>query len=54
LHQVFTPGMKEIFRLRESDRGRPISDIAATRSKWYLGIFDDLKRLFAVNEGCRT
>jgi two-component system CheB/CheR fusion protein len=25
----FTPGMREIFRLRESDRGRPISDIAA-------------------------
>ena len=25
----FTPGMTEIFRLRESDRGRPISDIAA-------------------------
>jgi two-component system CheB/CheR fusion protein len=24
----FTPGMTEIFRLRESDRGRPISDIA--------------------------
>ena len=24
----FTPGMREIFRLRESDRGRPISDIA--------------------------
>jgi two-component system CheB/CheR fusion protein len=36
----FTPGMKEIFRLRESDRGRPISDIAA------LIDYPDLRRDF--------
>jgi two-component system, chemotaxis family, CheB/CheR fusion protein len=29
----FTPGMTEIFRVRESDRGRPISDIVTLKSR---------------------
>lgn len=37
----FTPGMADIFRLRDSDRGRPITDIATALS--YTGMADDAR-----------
>jgi two-component system CheB/CheR fusion protein len=48
----FTPGMADIFRLRDSDRGRPITDIASALS--YTGMSDDaqtvLRKLSVVEE----
>jgi two-component system CheB/CheR fusion protein len=48
----FTPSMVDIFRLRESDRGRPITDIASMIG--YLGMSDDaqtvLRKLTVVEE----
>ncbi|HEX5508281.1 MAG TPA: CheR family methyltransferase, partial [Pseudolabrys sp.] len=48
----FTPGMAEIFRLRDSDRGRPITDIATGLT--YTGMSDDarsvLRKLSVVEE----
>lgn len=48
----FTPGMADIFRLRDSDRGRPITDIASTLS--YAGMSDNaqtvLRKLSVIEE----
>jgi two-component system CheB/CheR fusion protein len=48
----FTPGMSEIFRLRDTDCGRPITDIATALN--YAGMSDDartaLRKLSTIEE----